>query len=85
MNHRVKGTEKFWDDGDGGEAILQVRAPIVSGDRKRRLRVAFTHRQSPRQRLRQENEEKKGNYRKSSYRSACQKAIRVGDITADLR
>jgi hypothetical protein len=30
MNHRIKGTEKFWDDGDGGEAICQIRAAIIS-------------------------------------------------------
>jgi hypothetical protein len=30
MNHRVKGSEKFWDDGDGGEAISHVRSAIIS-------------------------------------------------------
>jgi hypothetical protein len=30
MNHRVKGSEKFWDDGDGGEAISHIRAAIIS-------------------------------------------------------
>lgn len=30
MNHRVKGSEKFWDDGDGGEAICHVRASLIS-------------------------------------------------------
>lgn len=30
MNHRIKGSEKFWDDGDGGEAINQVRAALIS-------------------------------------------------------
>jgi len=30
MNHRVKGTEKFWNDGDSGEAILHVRAALIS-------------------------------------------------------
>jgi hypothetical protein len=39
MNYRVKGTEKFWDRPDladdqpeGGEAILQVRAALLSDD-----------------------------------------------------
>ena len=31
INHRVKGTEKFWNDG-GGEAVLQVRAAYLSED-----------------------------------------------------
>lgn len=30
MNHRVKGSEKFWDDGEGGEAINHVRATLIS-------------------------------------------------------
>ena len=29
LNHRVKGTEKFWNDGRSGEAILQVRAAAL--------------------------------------------------------
>jgi len=34
INHRVKGTEKFWNDGPSGEAILQLRAALISdGDR----------------------------------------------------
>lgn len=34
ISKRVKGTEKFWNDGAGGEAILQVRAALLSdGDR----------------------------------------------------
>jgi hypothetical protein len=32
ISKRVKGTEKFWDDGRRGEAILQVRAAVVSQD-----------------------------------------------------
>lgn len=32
MNYRVKGTEKFWNDGLDGEAILQVRAALLSDD-----------------------------------------------------
>jgi hypothetical protein len=32
MNYRVKGTEKFWDDPEGAEAILQVRAALLSDD-----------------------------------------------------
>ena len=30
INHRVKGTEKFWNDGDSGDAILYLRAAIIS-------------------------------------------------------
>ncbi|MCA9219377.1 MAG: hypothetical protein KDA71_03555 [Planctomycetales bacterium] len=30
MNHRIKGSEKFWDDGEGGEAINHVRAALIS-------------------------------------------------------
>ncbi|MCG8649705.1 MAG: hypothetical protein MI861_07725 [Pirellulales bacterium] len=30
MNGRVKGTEKFWNDGDSGEAILHLRAALIS-------------------------------------------------------
>jgi hypothetical protein len=34
VGQRVKGTEKFWNDGPSGEAILQVRAAVISdGDR----------------------------------------------------
>lgn len=32
INWRVKGTEKFWNDPDGVEAILQVRAALLSED-----------------------------------------------------
>lgn len=32
MNHRVKGTEMFWNDPAGAEAILQVRAASLSDD-----------------------------------------------------
>jgi hypothetical protein len=32
ISKRVKGTEKFWDDGPRGEAILQIRAAVVSQD-----------------------------------------------------
>lgn len=32
MNKRVKGTEKFWNDGREGEAILQVKASLISDD-----------------------------------------------------
>ena len=33
INRRVKGTEKFWNDG-GGEQVLQVRAAYLSEDRE---------------------------------------------------
>ena len=32
INIRVKGTEMFWDDPDGAEAILHVRAASLSED-----------------------------------------------------
>jgi hypothetical protein len=32
FNHRVKGTEKFWDDPGGAEAILTLRAALLSED-----------------------------------------------------
>jgi hypothetical protein len=32
LNQRVKGTEKFWDDGVSGEAILQIRAAALCDD-----------------------------------------------------
>lgn len=32
VSKRVKGTEKFWNDGPSGEAILQVRAAVISDD-----------------------------------------------------
>lgn len=34
FNHRVKGSEKFWNDPEGAEAILQVRAAILSEDNR---------------------------------------------------
>jgi len=32
MNARVKGTEKFWNDGASGEAVLQIRAAALCED-----------------------------------------------------
>ena len=32
LNQRVKGTEKFWNDGPSGEAILQVRVAALCDD-----------------------------------------------------
>ncbi len=32
INARVKGTEKFWNDGSSGEAILQIRAAALCED-----------------------------------------------------
>ena len=34
INYRVKGSEKFWNDGENGEAILQVRAAVLSNDHR---------------------------------------------------
>jgi hypothetical protein len=50
INHRVKGTEMFWNDPAGAEAILQVRAASLSDDGRleaylaRRQGCAFTRR-----------------------------------------
>src|SRR5439155_15620988 len=32
INYRVKGTEKFWGNPEGAEAILQIRAALLSDD-----------------------------------------------------
>jgi hypothetical protein len=42
VNYRVKGTEKFWDNPEGAEAILQLRAAVLSDDN--RLRTFVTNR-----------------------------------------
>lgn len=34
LNARVKGTEKFWNDGASGEAILQLRAAALCDDQR---------------------------------------------------
>jgi hypothetical protein len=54
INYRVKGTEMFWNNPDGAEAILQVRAAALSEDDRlvNHLRTrpgfAFTRRPRPR-------------------------------------
>jgi hypothetical protein len=55
MNYRVKGTEMFWNDPEGAEAILQVRAAALCDDDRLASHLAerpgcpFTRRpQSPR-------------------------------------
>jgi hypothetical protein len=55
MNYRVKGTEMFWNDPQGAEAILQVRAASLCDDERlakhlrNRAGCAFTRRpKSPR-------------------------------------
>jgi hypothetical protein len=40
MNYRVKGTEKFWDNPEGAEAILQVRAALLSDDDRLSAHIA---------------------------------------------
>jgi hypothetical protein len=54
INYRAKGTEMFWNDPEGAEAILQVRAAALSDDERlhrhltTRLGCPFTRRpQSP--------------------------------------
>jgi len=34
MNYRIKGTEMFWNNPDGAEAILQIRAAALSDDNR---------------------------------------------------
>lgn len=34
MNYRVKGTEMFWNNPQGAEAILQIRAAALSEDNR---------------------------------------------------
>jgi hypothetical protein len=46
INRRVKGTEKFWNDGPSGEAILQLRAAVLS-DGSRLLRFVCNRPISP--------------------------------------
>jgi hypothetical protein len=54
INYRVKGTEMFWNDPQGAEAILQVRAAALSDDDRlvQHLRTRpgspFTRRPKPR-------------------------------------
>lgn len=40
INYRVKGTEKFWDNPEGAEAILQVRAALLSDDDRLTAHIA---------------------------------------------
>jgi len=53
INYRVKGTEMFWNNPDGAEAILQVRAAALSEDNrllrhlKTRPGYQFTRRPKP--------------------------------------
>lgn len=53
VNYRVKGTEMYWNDPEGGEAILQIRAASLSDDDRlsKHLRsrpgCAFTRRPKP--------------------------------------
>ena len=42
MNYRIKGTEMFWNNPEGAEAILQIRAAALSDDD--RLTRYLTHR-----------------------------------------
>ena len=39
FNYRVKGTEKFWSHPEGAEAILQVRAAVLSEDERLRRHI----------------------------------------------
>jgi hypothetical protein len=39
MNYRVKSTNKFWNDGPGAEAILQLRAAKLGDDDRLRLHM----------------------------------------------
>ena len=44
LNYRVKGTEMFWNDPEGAEAILQVRAAALCDDDR-----LVSHLQMPRE------------------------------------
>ena len=51
MNHRIKGTEKFWNDNDRAEAILQVVTGLLSDENQ--ISIHFQNRPgSPYQRKR---------------------------------
>ena len=39
MNYRVKGTEMFWNNPDGIEAILQIRAAALCDDHRLTTRL----------------------------------------------
>jgi hypothetical protein len=54
INYRVKGTEKFWDNPEGAEAILQLRAAVLSDDD--RLQTFILNRPGCATRRRQEGE-----------------------------
>jgi hypothetical protein len=54
INYRVKGTEKFWDNPEGAEAILQLRAAVLSDDN--RLRTFILTRPGSATRCREEPE-----------------------------
>lgn len=53
INYRVKGTEMFWNDPEGAEAILQIRAAALCDDGRltehllHRPGCAFTRRRKP--------------------------------------
>ncbi len=40
FNYRVKGSEKFWNDGRNAEAILQARAAALSDDERLSRHIA---------------------------------------------
>jgi hypothetical protein len=40
FNYRVKGSEKFWNDGRNAEAILQARAAVLSDDERLSRHIA---------------------------------------------
>ncbi len=40
FNYRVKGSEKFWNDGGNAEAILQARAAVLSDDERLSRHIA---------------------------------------------
>ena len=46
VNIRVKGTEKFWDDGASGEAILRIRAAALC-DNARFMTFLYNHPGTP--------------------------------------
>ena len=55
FNQRVKGTEKFWSRPDNAEAILQVRAALLSDDDRLREHICSRPGRATRRRLQPAN------------------------------
>jgi hypothetical protein len=42
INYRVKGTDKFWNDGNSAEAILQLRAAELNRQRNKAINLCHS-------------------------------------------